>query len=59
LTDPKRRIALQTLIEKYTLDHTATKQVAREALIQEGIYTKKGALRVEFGGVPKKPKNTA
>lgn len=29
---------------------TVSKRAAREMLINEGIYTKKGKLRVEFGG---------
>lgn len=37
-------------IARHTRIGTATKQAAREMLIDEGIYTKKGKLKVEFGG---------
>lgn len=37
-------------IARRTERGTASRQAAREMLISEGIYTKKGKLRVEFGG---------
>ncbi|MGE0667681.1 MAG: hypothetical protein AB7O49_14080 [Sphingomonadales bacterium] len=43
------------LIEKRTAAMMASPKAAREILIKEGIYTKKGELRTEFGG-PKKTK---
>lgn len=59
MTDAQRRIAIEKLLEKHTAEHTVSKAAARAALIAEGIYTKKGALRVEFGGVSKKAKVAA
>lgn len=40
---------LKTIAER-TKQALASKQAAREMLIKEGIYTKKGKLRAEFGG---------
>jgi len=59
MTDEKRRNAIKNLIEKYTAAKTVSKAIAREALIAEGIYTRKGQLRVEYGGVTKKRKTAA
>lgn len=59
MTDAQRRTAIQALIEKHTLANTVSKKVARDALINEGIYTKKGELRVEFGGASKKNNKAA
>lgn len=41
-------------IEAKTKRVLVSKKAARDSLIEEGIYTKKGKLRAEFGG--KKPK---
>ena len=59
MTDAQRRVAIQTLIKEHTAAHTTSRAVARTSLVNEGIYTKKGALRVEFGGVTKKSKSPA
>jgi hypothetical protein len=59
MTDNERRAAIFKLIEDYTVRNTADPKTAREALIREGIYTKKGKLRVEFGGEPKKNDSAA
>lgn len=59
MTDAQRRTAIEKLIADYTAKHTVSKAAARAALIAEGIYTKKGALRAEFGGGSKKAKNAA
>lgn len=58
MTDSERRDAIIDLIKSYTAANTVSKSAARDALIREGLYTKKGELRVEFGGVrsPKKSK---
>lgn len=56
MTDRERRIQIEKLIKDYTVKNTATKQLARETLIKEGIYTKTGQLRPEFGGPSKKIK---
>ncbi len=54
MTDAQRRQAIHDLIKRYTAEITVSKAAAREALIKEGIYTRKGKLRAEFGGEPKK-----
>lgn len=54
MTSDKRRAAIIGLIEHYTETHLATAATARAALINEGIYTKAGRLRAEFGGSGKK-----
>ncbi len=59
MTDSKRHSAIQTLIRQHTALSTVSRATAREALIKEGIYTKKGALRVEFGGGLKKANSAA
>ncbi|HEY5412578.1 MAG TPA: hypothetical protein VIJ94_17810 [Caulobacteraceae bacterium] len=59
MTSEKRHAAISKLIERHTAANTVSKAVARESLIKEGIYTKKGALRVEFGGESKKAKTAA
>jgi hypothetical protein len=59
MTDAQRRVAIKALIKNHTAANTTSKAVARATLISEGIYTKKGTLRVEFGGQPKKSKSAA
>jgi hypothetical protein len=59
MTDEQRRAEIRKLIEKHTAANTVSKDVARASLISEGIYTKKGALRVGFGGESKKAKTAA
>lgn len=59
MTDAKRRSLIIGLIESHTKAMTVSKSAARESLIDEGIYTKKGRLRVEFGGGTKKAKTAA
>jgi hypothetical protein len=59
MTDKQRRIEIEKLIEKHTAESTVSKAAARKSLISEGIYTKKGALRVEFGGRGRKAKAAA
>lgn len=59
MTDAQRRSAIIGLIERYTAANNVTRNSARTSLINEGIYTKKGKLRVEFGGDSKKEKASA
>jgi hypothetical protein len=59
MTDEQRHTAILTLISEHTEANTANKGAARDMLIKEGIYTKKGKLRVEFGGESKKVKTSA
>jgi hypothetical protein len=46
----ERRARLLKFIAEYTKEKTATSKLARQTLIDEGIYNKKGQLRAEFGG---------
>jgi hypothetical protein len=50
MTEAQRHTATLALIEAHTKKHTVSKAAARADLISSGIYTKKGQLRVEFGG---------
>jgi hypothetical protein len=50
MTDEKRREAVLTRIREYTAANTTSAQVARDALIREGIYDSDGKLRREYGG---------
>lgn len=50
MTDEQRRAAVRKMIRDYTAEHGKTPESARKALISEGIYTKAGNLRAEFGG---------
>jgi hypothetical protein len=59
MTAEQRRSAVLTLIERHTAAKTVSKAVARNSLIAEGIYTKKGQLTAEFGGKTKKAKTVA
>jgi len=46
----QKRTAIKDLIERQTRLKTASKEVAREFLVREGIYTKDGRLSARFGG---------
>lgn len=59
MTDTERNTAIKKLVADYTAANTKDRQTARKSLINEGIYTKKGNLRAEFGGEPKKEKTAA
>lgn len=59
MTKAQRRDAILDLIQKHTDATTVDRRTARETLINEGIYTKKGTLRVEYGGASKKDRNAA
>ncbi len=50
MTDEQRRTAVLRVIADYTTANTTSPQVARAALIREGIYTEDGKLRSEYGG---------
>jgi hypothetical protein len=59
MTQSQRNEAILRMLEERTRIAMASKATAREALISEGIYTRKGKLRVEFGGKSKKDKAAA
>jgi hypothetical protein len=52
MLDQERREAIHALIRDYTTKNTVDQKTARAALYREGIYTKDGQLRPEFGGPP-------
>jgi roadblock/LC7 domain-containing protein len=59
MTQTQRNAAIRELLKAHTARNTATKAVARKGLIAEGIYTKDGKLRAEYGGAGKRSKNAA
>jgi len=54
MTHAQRNQKILDIIEKETARALQSKQIARKTLIEEGIYTKNGKLRAEFGGSQKK-----
>lgn len=57
MTDDERTQLLIALIKQRTKEALVSKKASRDLLIATGIYTKKGKLRVAFGGESrKKPK---
>jgi len=58
MTDDERTQEILALIKRHTEEALVSKKASRDLLISTGIYTKKGQLRVAFGGKSKK-KSTA
>jgi hypothetical protein len=56
MNDETRVAKIIAHFAQYTLERTATKTLAKNTLIETGIYTKKGKLRSEFGGSAKSKK---
>ena len=55
MTHAERNERILKAINAKTKRVVVSKKAARESLVEEGIYTKKGKLRAEFGGSePKK-----
>ncbi|WP_296615541.1 hypothetical protein [Sphingomonas sp.] len=54
MTLAQRNAEILKLLEEQTKRNSASPAAARASLIAEGIYTKKGKLRVEYGGKSKK-----
>jgi hypothetical protein len=54
MTVAQRNAEILRILKAQTKRNTASKAAARASLIGEGIYTKKGKLRVAFGGSSKK-----
>jgi hypothetical protein len=50
MTNEQRNEKILKAIEIQTKRALTSKKEARQTLINEGIYTKKGKLRAEFGG---------
>lgn len=59
MTRAERNRLIIEAIEAETELALASRKAARDLLIRDGIYTKKGKLRVEFGGEPSKKKISA
>ena len=59
MTHQQRNQKILEAIAEETGRALASKKVARQTLIAEGIYTTRGKLRVEFGGESKKKRVTA
>ncbi|MBS9476685.1 hypothetical protein [Ancylobacter radicis] len=60
MTHEERNQEILKAIKEVTERVNVSKKAARDFLIQGGIYTKKGKLRAEFGGVrPKKNPESA
>jgi hypothetical protein len=55
MTLKQRNAHILKLLEEQTRRNTRSRKAAREALIEEGIYTQKGKIRKEYGGEPRKP----
>jgi hypothetical protein len=58
MTEAERNQKILSAIKRGTARALASKKIARETLIEEGIYTRSGRLRVEFGGPGKRLKDT-
>ena len=50
MTHAQRNQKILDAIAKETARALESRKIARDTLIKEGIYTKKGKLKVEFGG---------
>lgn len=59
MTHAQRNEKILAAIAEETKRAVASKKVARETLIKEGIYTTKGKLRAEFGGDGKRERVAA
>jgi hypothetical protein len=59
MTNAQRNEKILAAIAEETARALSSKKTARDALIKEGIYTKRGTLRVEFGGKSKKARVAA
>ncbi|MEE4451665.1 hypothetical protein [Novosphingobium resinovorum] len=54
MTLKQRNADIAKILKDQTKANTASRASARASLIAEGIYTKSGKIRAEFGGEPKK-----
>ncbi len=50
MTLAQRNAEILKILEEQTERNTVSKAAARASLIADGIYTKKGTIRAEFGG---------
>jgi hypothetical protein len=54
MTTEQRNAEILRILDEQTKRNTVSRKIARDALIDEGIYTKRGQVRAEFGGGVKK-----
>ena len=59
MTDTERLTLLRALLKQHTAKSVVSKEVARQTLIDEGIYTQSGKLTAEYGGKLRKVKPAA
>jgi hypothetical protein len=59
MTLEQRNAEIFKLLKEQTKRNTVSRAAARAALIDEGIYTKKGKVRAEYGGEPRKAPEVA
>ncbi len=59
MTDDDRTRFLIALIKQRTKEALVSKKASRDLLLAGGIYTKKGQLRVAFGGKSRKRPDVA
>lgn len=53
MTQTERNQNILAALEKFAAKNAVSPAAARRGLIQTGIYTQKGKIRVEYGGEPK------
>lgn len=53
MTLKQRNAEIAKILEAQTKRNTVSQASARAALIESGIYTKRGKIRAVFGGEPK------
>jgi hypothetical protein len=54
MTQTERNARILQAIDDRTREALTSKKTARDMLLSEGIYTRAGELRVEYGGAPAK-----
>ena len=48
--DARKRAAFVEKVKRYTQAKSATREIARRTLIDQGIYTEDGRVAAEYGG---------
>lgn len=55
MTEQAKLQAIRELSERHITANTATPESARASMVRKGIYTEKGHLTPEYGGVTLRP----
>jgi hypothetical protein len=50
MTNDAQRAEIKRMIETHTKNVTTDRETARNSLIKEGVYTRDGKLKEEYGG---------